>query len=1301
MRLWALSMSRAFTLPKTLISSFTVSAPRLDMPPKTASFTGTITDTTNGGISYLNKTGPGTLILSGVNTYTGATTVNGGKLRMNTGNATSASITVNNGATLELNLADALGATDAKSVPIINSGGTIANITNANRVTLWNGITMTGGTLTSTGTGDANGAYSLSQTVTATSDASGNAALISGAPIGLQNRNVVGGATTFAVAQGVTAPASDLTVSSNLSSFAPTNTGITKTGNGIMTLLGANTYVGVTTVSGGRLQIGNGNGATLGGGTYAGAIVNTATLGFNSTAAQSLTGAITGAGALIKNGSGALTITNTNTLGAVTLTGGTLNLNGTTTAGATSVAGGSVLNVNATTTTGAFSVADGGSVSLKDTAAGITPLTSTSLTMGNGGATTLAVNFSGLNPSVPQISTGALSLSGLVSLNLTGTLGLTTNNYKLIKYTGTPLTDLSNFAQTSFAFAHTQVDLINNTTNPSEPSVDLSVAANTLVWTGDGNDEWKTETTDETALHDWITDPGNDAANFFATDRVEFNDTHNTSGDNPRVVDIVSENVQPSDVVFNNTTVNYRISGSVGIAGSTGLLKKGTGTASIWTPNSYTGATTINEGVLNIQHSSALGASSGVTVAGGAALELQDGDIALAVDARPLTLNGAGLTAIPAGALRNVSGQNSYAGTVNLASNSTVQVDSSTLTLSGVISGSGTLTKTGAGILKLSTATNTFSGGLAINAGTLSVDANLRLGGAGGTAGAVTLSNGATLKTTNDGRLTNSHPVTVGAGGGTLYINSTGAGGTGQVYFNVTNTLLGGGALTVTGNGTLTTTGAGNLRVDHANTYNGAITLQSGGSFEYGVAGAVDNAATIILGNEGELITASGLTCPLNVTVNGGANSVMSFVNGDTGIMSGNITLNANGTVALRDWYGNPPAAHNGTISGVISGGGGLITTRGASAGTGTLTLTAANTYSGVTTIAAGTTLQLGNGTTGNDGSIASTSGVADDGTITFNRFGSAIASYAISGSGSVVKTGAGTQTLLAANTYTGATNINAGTLVISGDSPLATGAVTVASGATLAGNGDLGGAVSIAAGGIHSLGVTPTRDIGSTLTLTAGNKLVVTAASQPANGTYDLVYAPAGITGTVAPGDITLVGITGGTVAIDGTNKKIQLTVASGSAFQTWINGYFTDPLDQANPSIVGPNADPDNDGYSNAMEFGLGGVPNSGGNSAKIYVFTDTALRMTIAVRDGGDGANANPIFTGSSPTATQDGYRYTIEGSTDLSAFLTGATEGAPISPGFAAPAGYEWRTFSLTGSSGLPNKGFLRVHVTPTP
>ncbi|MDA1204292.1 MAG: hypothetical protein O3A75_08355, partial [Verrucomicrobia bacterium] len=72
-------------------------------------------------------------------------------------------------------------------------------------------------------------------------------------------------------------------------------------------------------------------------------------------------------------------------------------------------------------------------------------------------------------------------------------------------------------------------------------------------------------------------------------------------------------------------------------------------------------------------------------------------------------------------------------------------------------------------------------------------------------------------------------------------------------------------------------------------------------------------------------------------------------------------------------------------------------------------------------------------------------------------------------GSGRLQKTGAGTLSLLSANTYRGTTTLSSGGLYIEGNQAGATGALTVASGATLGGKGTIGGATTIT--GNHRIG--------------------------------------------------------------------------------------------------------------------------------------------------------------------------------------------------------------------------------------
>ena len=127
-------------------------------------FAGAGNDTISSVISGsggLTVSGPGLVALNNYNTYTGATTVNGGTLEFNNGGATGTvvggnNIYVNNGGTLFLNHGDALASGANASNLNVTSGGLVV-VNSGTRVTLWNPVNMTGGTLAAAGPGQADG----------------------------------------------------------------------------------------------------------------------------------------------------------------------------------------------------------------------------------------------------------------------------------------------------------------------------------------------------------------------------------------------------------------------------------------------------------------------------------------------------------------------------------------------------------------------------------------------------------------------------------------------------------------------------------------------------------------------------------------------------------------------------------------------------------------------------------------------------------------------------------------------------------------------------------------------------------------------------------------------------------------------------------------------------------------------------------------------------------------------------------------------------------------------------------------
>jgi autotransporter-associated beta strand protein len=121
-------------------------------------------------------------------------------------------------------------------------------------------------------------------------------------------------------------------------------------------------------------------------------------------------------------------------------------------------------------------------------------------------------------------------------------------------------------------------------------SFDSAGSVTAVAWTGIGGTTWSTDT----GLNNWK-DGGGTAADYATGAEVTFNDTATGTA-----IDISAADVFPASVTFNNSSQNFTITGNKGIAGTTGVLKKGTGAVTLNSVNTYTGVTTVQAGTLQM-----------------------------------------------------------------------------------------------------------------------------------------------------------------------------------------------------------------------------------------------------------------------------------------------------------------------------------------------------------------------------------------------------------------------------------------------------------------------------------------------------------------------------------------------------------------------------------------------------------------------------------------------------------------------------------------------------------------------------
>jgi autotransporter-associated beta strand protein len=1066
---------------------------------------------------------------------------------------------------------------------------------------------------------------------------------------------------------------------------------LTKNGGGTLILTGTNNVTNpytTTAINGGTLQVGNGGTTgTLGSGAVI--LNNNATLAFNRSDnyGGAVSNNINGAGGVTVN-AGTLALTGSNgytgpttlnggilvmtsasqigSVGSINFSSGQLQASGTFALGnaihVTSATAGVIVDANQTLTlngnlTGgnplakqgpgllvlngtsdAATVLNAGSVSVTSTSAG------TSLTVNSGADVTFNQPVGGGTYSNPISGAGDVTVMGSLALaggnnGFTGTLTIAST---------TSASTVTVASPTNLGGSEVQLTS-TTTTTPATLQITGGGTYSNPITVGDGI------TTGVTGL---VIYSGNVA--------VTFSGTLTKTGTTFELVG--------SNSLGGTVTITGQITGNTGGLNSDMSYNGGTFNLNGASPNTYFGPTYLTNAVT-------------VNANSVGALPTLNGRSPVFMDQ-----TGSGSSNLVLGANQSIAAlTGATSSSVNLNGNTlTIGTDSGSTTFAGAISGAGGLIKDGASTQVLSGSNASYTGTTTVRAGALVLDystnngtklsstAVLTLGSAtlqltGGTqtevVGSTTITGGANVIGNNTSSATN-------GGGSANTASNTSAvlqmasitrnpGGTvnfsGQ-YIATTNTL---NSPTTGLLGPWATIGGTDFAINQNNTANGWIVKYTGYTLVPRLNGTSqvinDGSATNVQIVEG----ASGILNPitlgsavttintLNQSASGGTSAATIDLAGQTLAVNG-ILAGAGGAGSLT--IGTGSGANLGTLKAATPGGELVLNNYSAAApgliinsvianntsassltqsGTGTTQLTAANTYTGVTTVSAGTlnlqssgnaiastgntadvvvsgtgtlallggdqivntanvavsggTLSMGNssdtvhGVQLTGGSIIGTGGVLTSTTAFDMQNGSV--SAGLGGSAGLTKSSGGTVSLSGANTYTGTTNVTAGILTTSGT--MATTAVSVSSGASFTGtntgaNSAMATNAAVTNNGAMSLAASQTistlngTTAGATLAVARGSTLNVTGGGTYAGAINDISGTGAGANLT-AGGSLTLQGnnaYTGATVVSAGATLAVTGSGAVGGTSSVTVNSGATFELNAAATNAVNSGA-------------------------------------------------------------------------------------------------------------------------------
>ncbi len=996
---------------------------------------------------------------------------------------------------------------------------------------------------------------------------------------------------------------------------------------------------------------------------------------------------------LTQNGTGKLTLTGSSTYtGTTVVSAGTLTLGNATntilnTAPVT-VSGG-VLNVANPDTVGAITIT-GGTISGAATLTGSSyDLQGGTVTAPLGGGVAVGKSTSGVaNLGGTQVYTDATNVTA-GTLNVTGTLGntlLTVSNGAKLGGEGSSAGNVvfnagsgvvfdpsttganqyfrtsGNIDTTAGAGTKINIDLTAPTTNTgvvvfeagsittnglsdfklnARGTLSLSAtqllfdfSAGSVVWKGANGTNpafWDVNTT----AQNWTLGGVDDF--FLNGDNVLFDDS--AANFNPAVQSALAAGT----VTFDNALVNpYSLSGA-GVTGSS-LTKTGTGKVTLSNAITLSGGTTISNGTL----------------------QLGDGTNATGSVTGAITNNAALIT--------------------NFGANN--------VTIANAISGTGSLTQSGAGTVIL-TAANSYG------ATTIDTGATLQIG-TGGAAGTI-----------GTGAITNN---------GTLIFNRD----------NSSNITL---ASVISGSGSLTKQGSGAMILSSANPYTGATTIThtvASGAVIVTVDGALGtNAAgtTVVTGTTLGLSGGIDYATTELVSGSGGGSAVITgaiavgtrgFIQSTSGnnTFRGNIELNANGVSRIGTQNGASL-----TLTGTITQGSGITTgsllfRSGDSSGDFITLSNAANSFGGDSTIFNGAAsgvyagvrlgvtnalptnwtitgfASAGNGASldlaGYDqtlnGLISSGTGAlkivnlntVTPSTLTLNpTVAKSSPTTILGGTGlgviNLVKSGTFTQTLTGVNTYTGATTVNGGTLTLGASGSVSSSAsLIIGAGAKL----NTTAQASFALSGsqpvtfkLDSAGAGSSGQIDA-----AGLNITSAAVTFTITGTLDdAAYVLATYTSKTGAAFASVTPPTGYTLDY-AYNGGTQIALVQ-SGYASWIGGF---------PGLadITEGGDPDSDGMKNVLEYVLNGNPGA----------SDPSILPTL------NASGANFVFNFTRRTDSANDTTQVFEYSTNLGTWTPVNITGTPGSEVAFGAASGGVQTVTVTIPKGTETKLFGRLKVS---